>query len=242
LGDDVLSGAFGLDIVSYFPSPGSVRVSLHRTGVQNTGAGRDLLSDFEGLWGSGFSDRLTGNNRGNDLRGFSGDDTIRGGGGNDTIAGGSGFDVLRGGGGDDLIKDEPPAVSSIGPATIIGGAGADALWDRIADQVIFVYEKLSDSTLRDPDRLVIYGSQFDFDADKIDLSLIDADVTAAGDQAFVQVQGEFTGHAGELRLKVVQAAGGARDTQVLLDVDGDAKADGKIVLAGNHPTFDDFIL
>ena len=241
LGDDLLTGGAGFDVASYYPSAGPAQVSLALTGPQDTGAGLDVLSGFEGLLGSGYGDRLVGDKEANSLDGASGDDTISGAGGDDTIAGGGGFDVLRGGGGDDLIKDEPPAVVSIGPATIIGGAGGDELWDRIKDQVVFAYERLSDSRLSDPDRLFIYGSQFEYDADKIDLSLIDADITTAGDQAFVQVNGGFTGHAGELTLKVKAVAGG-HETFVLLDVDGDAKADAKIIIAGNAPLFDDFIL
>jgi hypothetical protein len=60
----------------------------------------------------------------------------------------------------------------------------------------------------------------------IDLSRIDADVGAGGDQAFVFVGG-FTGQAGQ----AVLSASGA-DTLLSLDVNGDGVADLQLEIAG----------
>jgi hypothetical protein len=60
----------------------------------------------------------------------------------------------------------------------------------------------------------------------IDLSRIDADVGAGGDQAFVFVGG-FTGQAGQ----AVLSASGA-DSLLSLDVNGDAVADLQLEIAG----------
>ena len=122
---------------------------------------------------------------------------------------------------------------------MVGGAGSDTLYDRSADPVLFVYESLSDSTVVRPDRIV-FGTQILAD-DKIDLSLIDADVAAPGDQAFHLADRRFSHEAGEIDLRVKSVPGGGYETYVLLDVDGDAMADAKIVLTGSHPHFDNFV-
>lgn len=73
--------------------------------------------------------------------------------------------------------------------------------------------------------------------DTIDLSVLDADVTSSGNQAFTRVDA-FTGHAGELLL---QAAGG--ETLVLIDRNGDGAADPAVLtIAGEHADFDNLIL
>ena len=65
---------------------------------------------------------------------------------------------------------------------------------------------------------------FDFSGtggDRIDLSAIDANTAAFGDQAFTYLgTSAFTGKAGEVRY-----VKGASDTYVYGDVNGDAKAD-----------------
>jgi hypothetical protein len=74
--------------------------------------------------------------------------------------------------------------------------------------------------------------------DTIDLSRIDADVTAAGDQAFVIV-GSFSGTAGEgtLTKEFYDTS-----TTLALDTNGDGAADIRISLVGNHREFDNFVL
>lgn len=88
-----------------------------------------------------------------------GDDTIYAQGGNDVVLGGAGNDVLDGGGGADKMQ---------------GGAGADR----------FLYEKTGDSAPGSSDTIVDFSA---LEGDVIDVSLIDANVTTAADDAFTWV-------------------------------------------------------
>lgn len=152
----------------------------------------------------------------------SGDDAFSGGdgpnqlhgiGGNDTISGGAGRDLVDGGAGDDRLD---------------GGAGADTLTGGLGKDVfvLSVFEPSSD---------LITDLQ---DADRIDLSAIDADSLTSGDQAFVLVK-HFTGHAGEALL-VYQA--GPDLTRLRLDVDGDKHPDMTVTIEGDHRDFSHFVL
>jgi uncharacterized protein (TIGR01370 family) len=105
-------------------------------------------------------------------------------GGNLILFGGRGGDVLKGGDGADLIQ------GGEGIDVLAGGAGADT----------FRYAGAYDATAQFPDRILDFVSG----VDKIDLTRIDADLFAAGDQAFHWIgSNAFTGggaaSAGELR-------------------------------------------
>jgi Ca2+-binding RTX toxin-like protein len=101
LGDDTLVGGAGEDTASYAGSAVGVAVNLSLQGsAQNTnGAGMDLLSGFENLQGSAFSDSLTGDAGANTLTGGAGDDTLNPG----ANAGGT-VDLLDGGTGTDTAS------------------------------------------------------------------------------------------------------------------------------------------
>jgi Ca2+-binding RTX toxin-like protein len=122
--------------------------------------------------------------------------------GNDVLIGSAAANTLFGGGGRD---------------TLAGGAGADR----------FVYGAVGDSAVgANADRITDFSHA---QADHIDLHLIDADSTTAGDQAFHFIgTAAFGHHAGELRF----AASGA-DTAVTGDVNGDGTADFQITLTGH---------
>jgi serralysin len=103
-----------------------------------------------------------------------------------------------------------------GQDVLIGGAGADTLTGGAGGDV-FGYHATSDSTASAPDRI----TDFEPGADKIDLSRIDANVLAAGDQAFTWIGSTaFSGMAGELR--AIQPGG---DWMIQGDTDGDGVAD-----------------
>jgi Ca2+-binding RTX toxin-like protein len=125
------------------------------------------------------------------------------------IFGGADGDTLRGGAGDDVIEG-----GGLGDA-ITGGGGMD----------VFVYRNVSDSAGAARD--VIHG--FHFGNDKIDLSLIDANANADGNQAFAWIGTEaFSGAAGQLR------AGFDSDMNMWAvqgDVDGDGNADFQLYVA-----------
>jgi Ca2+-binding RTX toxin-like protein len=94
-GADFIDGGAGRDVVSYDSSKSAVEIDL----VTGTGKGGDAAGDtlisIEDIVGSGFNDRLIGNNRDNKLDGGAGNDTLKGGGGADTLVGGAGHDILE---------------------------------------------------------------------------------------------------------------------------------------------------
>lgn len=150
------------------------------------------------LYGTAGNDSIYGLKGDDVLHGLKGDDFVGGGQGNDTLMGGKGDDTLHG---------------SVGADRLVGGNGAD----------VFSFTSLADSTVSADGR----DSVADFhhgQGDTIDLSLIDADTTTDGDQAF-SVVSQFSGHAGELVLS--QTSFGYN---VMGDVDGDGHADFEIAV------------
>jgi Ca2+-binding RTX toxin-like protein len=164
----------------------------------------DTVLNFEIALGGTGDDIIYGSAVANTLSGDEGVDKISGFAGNDILDGGLGADTLNGG---------------LGKDTLDGGGGADT----------FVYADVKDSgvTAATRDRII----DFDQGADIIDLSAIDANTTAVGDQGFTylndpgEVAAEFTGAAGQLR-SYFTATG-----QIIEgDVNGDGKADFSIEL------------
>ncbi|MCX5946699.1 MAG: calcium-binding protein [Cyanobacteria bacterium] len=116
-GNDTLIGGnhLGGDSLSYAQATAAVKVSLALTTAQSTGgAGSDVISGFEHLLGSRFSDHLSGSATANRIDGGAGNDTLQGGGGADSLQGGEGLDLFlfaspgdagNGSGNRDLICD-----------------------------------------------------------------------------------------------------------------------------------------
>ncbi|MDO9439505.1 MAG: hypothetical protein Q7T73_01310 [Beijerinckiaceae bacterium] len=104
-GADRMDGGEGVDTVDYSASVAGVNVDLNNAGAQksNGDAAGDMLSGFENITGSKFSDVLTGDDAANDIRGGVGADTLNGGGGNDLLSGGAGADKISGGEGFDIV-------------------------------------------------------------------------------------------------------------------------------------------
>jgi Ca2+-binding RTX toxin-like protein len=216
------------------------------------------------LWGTGGADSinaLKGNDvvwagEGNDsVHGKEGYDTLNGGNGNDqlwgdagkdSLAGGAGYDILRGGEGNDYLHggaDNDQLFGGDGNDTLRGGEAADLLVGGAgADR--FVFASIAEN-YDAPDHYYVDNIR-DFSraqGDRIDLSGIDANVQAAGNQAFTFVgeQG-FTGTVGEVRFSRYEA-NGAWHTQVEADVNGDGRAELIISVDGNVAfTAADFIL
>jgi Ca2+-binding RTX toxin-like protein/endo-alpha-1,4-polygalactosaminidase (GH114 family) len=145
-------------------------------------------------------------------------------GGNLILFGGAGHDTLQAGSGADILMGAGRADS------LTGGAGAD----------IFRYDSTADSTAATPDLI----GDFQTGSDKIDLSRIDANTIAAGDQAFTWIganafSGAGAASAGQLR---VFADGGYQ--RIEGDTNGDGVADLVIVLqVGTAPPVQsDFLL
>jgi serralysin len=202
-GADYMNGGNGFDIIELAGSNGAQTAGANLE-IGTTTAG-DLLYSIEGVIGT------------------AGSDTLQGGHDNNLLSGGAGDDVIAG---------------LTGSDTLIGGNGADMLWGGTAwpgdSKDIFRYESISDSTSSSRD--VIHDFQDVFYAqvggftlrsnDVIDLSMIDADATAAGNQAFHIMEGGFTG-GGQMRILHQ-----GDNTFIDLSVNDDAYLDMQIQLKG----------
>ncbi len=159
------------------------------------------------LYGGAGNDTLVGKSGSDTLYGGSGNDSLAGDAHNDMLYGGSGNDTISGGGGDDTI------IGGFGADSITGGGGADKI----------VYLSLLDTG----DTITGFNSE---QVDKIDLSAIDANNAAVGDQAFAwggQQDGAFV-----LANSVTWYTTGG-NVIVLADTDGDlTTAEFSITLLG----------
>ncbi len=130
--------------------------------------------------GNDFGDGGYGNDSvygdaGNDsLDGGVGNDFVYGGLGNDTTNGGDGNDVLDGGDGIDRM------VGGKGFDRLTGGLGRDALYGG-AQRDLFIFNALNESA-NSTQRDTIFD--FQVGVDDIQLTAIDANLVAAGNQAF----------------------------------------------------------
>ena len=142
------------------------------------------------------------------LSGLAGNDLLNGGMGNDQLNGGGGSDTLAGGAGADLLY---------------GAAGADQLWGN-AGADMFRYKTLGDSpgSASGRDQIMDFSVR---DGDRIDLSILDANLVARGFNGFWLGGDRFSHRAGEL----IQAS---LDDGFLLqgDSNGDGFADFSIML------------
>lgn len=169
-----------------------------------TGATIDKVTGFEHVAGGTADDVIYGSAARNELGGLAGADILMGFAGNDRLLGNSGSDFIDGGLGADVLN---------------GGSDIDS----------FVYESLKDSGLTKATRDTI--EDFTPGQDLIDLHLIDANSTAANDQAFAWLgtNVNFNSTAGALRAYwtgIGQIVEG--------DVNGDNKADFSIYLSLAH--------
>ena len=221
VGSDSVNGGSGSDTLVVINAI-DFDVTMSVTG--SLGAGYNGMFDgfgshnlsFSGIENIYFTDLGAGANAivtgdGNDtVSSGDNDDAIVTGGGRDVVRGGAGIDTLTGGAGRDYLS---------------GGGGGDR----------FIFNAVTDSAA---------GSQRDVIAelgngDLIDLSAIDADTAANGNQDFVFIGAQGFHHvAGELRAVI---NGGM--TIVSGDVDGDGDADFQVGIAG-APAVDgaDFLL
>ena len=165
--------------------------------------------------GNGLANAISGNIGDNTLTGNDGSDTLTGNAGNDTLVGGNDNDHLSGGNESDRLT---------------GGSGADVQTGGLGADT-FVLQAIADSTVSNTGR--DYISDFSqAQGDIIDLSAIDANTSAAGDQAFNFIGAlAFSGAAGELRSVV--SLGDRR--LVYGDINGDAVADFAILVRSVTP-------
>ncbi|MGL6211323.1 MAG: calcium-binding protein [Paracoccaceae bacterium] len=211
--------------VSYALGTGIERLFLQGTAVE----GRGNAQSNE-ISGTAMDNRLVGDDGLDTISGEQGDDwidggtdadNVYGGGGDDDVRGRLGADMLFGDDGDDWLHGGAAADSLYGGSgedTLIGSSGRDRLEGGI-DADTFIFQRASDIGLASGNRDIIVG--FETGLDLIDLSVIDASVNAAGNQAFTFIgAGAFTGVAGQLQLLV------SGNTRLLSgDVDGVGGAD-----------------
>jgi Ca2+-binding RTX toxin-like protein len=176
-----------------------------------------LWAEGHNVIGSTGNDTYTGTRFADTVNGGAGNDTLTGGSGNDRLVGSGGKDVLGGGGGNDVI---------------FGGAAADRMTGNTGKDT-FDFTAITDSA---GDVITDFRRA---DADLIRLASIDANTSAAGNQAFKFIaKAAFTGAAGEVRF--VHANG---NTVISADDDGNRVADFTINLTGAiNLTASDFIL
>ncbi|WP_187371585.1 beta strand repeat-containing protein, partial [Methylobacterium oryzihabitans] len=94
-GADTLDGGAGIDQVSYSDSTIGVSVSLATGRGFGGDAEGDVLTGIEDLFGSNYTDVLTGDAGANRLNGYGGNDWLQGGAGADTLEGGAGTDTAH---------------------------------------------------------------------------------------------------------------------------------------------------
>jgi len=201
------------------------------------------------LIGSAGNDVLLGGGA-NTMLGLAGDDVYLVDNAADTVteAAGDGFDTVFASVGYALpaLSEIEFLIASGGPVTLTGNEFANTLFGSAGDDVLigagnadrsfggagadrFTFQALSDSTV-DP---AGQDEILDFDigsGDLIDLSAIDANSLAAGNQAFLFIgAAAFSNNVRQLRSEV---AGGT--TVISGDVNGDGAADFAIRLAGAH--------
>lgn len=100
---DRMNGGGGFDFAHYDGSLIGLVASLANASGNTGEAKGDSYLAIEGLYGSRYADRLTGDGGANKLLGDGGDDSLTGQAGNDTITGGLGHDTIAGGPGNDVL-------------------------------------------------------------------------------------------------------------------------------------------
>ncbi len=181
------------------------RAALTYGNADDRGVFATMLAGNDTITLSSFNDRFEGWADNDQMFGQGGNDTLIGGTGNDMLNGGLGNDRLLGGNGHDRL------VGSAGSDILEGGTGADILDGGVgrdllhggADAVrdVFIFRARTEAAVgAQRDQIM----QFRPGQDDIDLSLIDAHATRAGNQAFA-----FTGTAAAAHsIWYVKQAGG----------------------------------
>jgi serralysin len=147
------------------------------------------------------------------LKGFGGDDILAGDGDDDELYGMGGNDTLYGGNDNDTLSGGADV------DRLLGGAGAD----------VFAWSATTETGVTIPAMDAI--ADFNFaQGDRIDLRGVDADVYAAGNQAFDFIGTDaFSGDPGEINYF---HSGG--NTIIQLQTGTSADIEGGIVLEGLH--------
>jgi Ca2+-binding RTX toxin-like protein len=199
-------------------------------------------------WGNPGVNVMIGNDAANTIYGYEGDDTLRGMGGDDILGGGDDADLIDGGAGSDTLTFAGSSIAVVVDLRITGpqdtGRGVDTLvsienivGSGMADTMIAnsavnrlegavgldTYKFFSLADLNGDTVVKAAGV-----GDKIDLSGIDADTAATGDQAFTLVTA-FTGAVGQA---VYAVDAGGTNAHLYLDLNGDGASDASLTVTG----------
>ena len=254
--DSVFDGGAGNDLVDFSYSSHRWNVDLAQGSVLNLSVGgSETLVRIEGVLGGQGNDRIYGDGGANRLEGEGGNDLINGRAGNDVLEGERGDDVLYGeSGGDRLIGGD-------GFDRISGGAGNDTLHGGYHLDILhggtgsdrFVFTSTGDLPGFGGDDTgwidVIQGFEgagpifgipggqpSTVSHDRIDVSAIDANTAANGDQ-------DFTFHGVQSTAQGVSKGAGAlwvrssgEDTYLYGNTDGDSEIEFKVrIIDGATP-------
>jgi len=165
------------------------------------------------LYGNLLDNHLAGGAGNDEIHGDDGDDTLVGWGGNDVLYGEGGSNTLYGNDGNDLLYGwslSDYIAGDAGDDKITGGDGRDYMYGGTGSDT-FIFNAATESVVHSADEI----EDFETGIDKIDLSVIDADSTSDGNQAFTFVQFPSGDAAGQATVTIV---GGV--THLFLDVDG----------------------
>jgi Ca2+-binding RTX toxin-like protein len=216
--DWVFSGFKGRDVI----------VGNGYADILKGGDGADKLSGMRGndmLYGEAGSDKLYGASGHDRLFGSTGHDTLYGGTGNDRLSGNQGNDRLYGSDGNDRLN------GSVGNDLLSGGRGIDHMTggDGFDTFVFSSAVESGRSALRDTIADFVRG------VDLIDLSGMDANISASGNQKFTFIgRAGFHEVAGELRFNKEVLSG---------DIDGDGARDFEVLVTDvSRLTADDILL
>jgi Ca2+-binding RTX toxin-like protein len=212
-------------------------------------AGNDVLN------GNGGNDVLLGGDGNDVLNGGTGIDNMQGGAGNDTYVVDSVFDatIEAAGGGTDTVQSSVTRTLGANLENLIltGGAAINGTGNALANTMVgngavnvltgggradtlnagagnddYRYLSIADSNSVAQDRILSFTGIGAAVGDQIDVSVIDANATVAGLQAFTFVVGP--GDAGELW---VENAPVGSDSIVFANVDADADAEFQVAVA-----------
>ena len=215
-------------------------------------SGDDAILGFGGnnsLFGNGGNDGMAGGSGNDFIDGGAGDDAIDGGSGIDSIFGGlgndtidaddgndtangfAGNDTIDGGLGDDLLlggTDNDNLAGGSGLDTLRGGVGTDTMSGGLGNDIYDFNSTVKSVVGTARDVISAFSDNILTGQDVIDVSTIDANTRALGNQAFSFVVGAFTNAA---QLRVIQNSDNLTQRIVELNTDTDDAAEAQILVA-----------
>lgn len=207
-GNDNITGGKGDDII-YGNDGNDVIKGNQGDDYISGGKGDDSIYGNRGsdvISGYSGNDRISGGEGDDIIYGDAGNDNISGDEGDDSIYGGDGNDVIKGNEGDDILRGD------IGSDNLSGGSGKD----------VFHYYKIDDSMFNSPDKII----DFETGSDTIDISALSQ---IKGNTIEIKQVNHFSNQKNEMIVHYNQSE---NLTNLMLDCDGDGKADFLIEIIG----------